>query len=519
MRKFNMAAGLALILISSSLSEAAVYTVRPDGTGDFATIQAAIDSLSDGDVVELTNGVFSGIGNEYIDFTGKAIAIRSQSGEPDSCIVDGSLDRGFECQSGEGPGSVLQDITIANCSANDGAGLYCIGSSPTVRNVVFSANAASFDRFGGAVFCADSSAPVFIDCTFVGNEAGSGGGLFTSDSNPTLTNCVFTENDAGSGSGLYCNDSTTEIIGCTFISNVGNGVFCSGSDILLQDCTISNHSAFEGSGIRFGASTVTLENCTIAENTSSYNGAGILCHACTLSVSNCEFTDNSSGTFGGAVYITSYSVSTFANTLFAENSAERGGAMYCRLHSSTTIEHCEFRLNSATENGGAVYGFEFSEPSISYSLFVDNSAQERGGALYTGTASSVISNCTLVGNSAEEGAGICAFHGPTLTNVIIANSPSGEGVYCRSVTGWPTITHSLIFGNAGGDSLCGTYFGNLFTDPCFCSDSYYLGSPSPCLPDNNSWGELVGAFGQGCTGCDTPGVEPVSWGYLKFLFH
>jgi pectin methylesterase-like acyl-CoA thioesterase len=34
-----------------------VFVVSPDGSGDFPTIQAAVDAASDGDDIELTDGV------------------------------------------------------------------------------------------------------------------------------------------------------------------------------------------------------------------------------------------------------------------------------------------------------------------------------------------------------------------------------------------------------------------------------------------------------------------------------
>ena len=64
---------LTLALIASSAT-AATYTVEPDGTGDFPTIQAAIDAAQDGDVVELGDGVYRGAGNRDITLLGKAIS-------------------------------------------------------------------------------------------------------------------------------------------------------------------------------------------------------------------------------------------------------------------------------------------------------------------------------------------------------------------------------------------------------------------------------------------------------------
>ena len=65
-----------------------VYTVAPDGSGDYPTIQAAIDVSRDGDTIELTDGYFRGDGNRDLDYQGKAITIRSQSDNPSACVID-----------------------------------------------------------------------------------------------------------------------------------------------------------------------------------------------------------------------------------------------------------------------------------------------------------------------------------------------------------------------------------------------------------------------------------------------
>ena len=94
-----------------------VYVVDPGGTGDFPTIQAAIKAAADGDIIELTDGIFTGEGNRDMDYLGKAITIRSQSGNPEVCVIDcegteSDPQRGFHLHSGEQAGSVLEGITI-----------------------------------------------------------------------------------------------------------------------------------------------------------------------------------------------------------------------------------------------------------------------------------------------------------------------------------------------------------------------------------------------------------------------
>jgi hypothetical protein len=72
------------------------WHILPDGAGSAPAIQAGIDSSADGDTVLLANGTFSGSGNRNIRYRGKAVVVRSESGNPALCIVDcAGLSRGF----------------------------------------------------------------------------------------------------------------------------------------------------------------------------------------------------------------------------------------------------------------------------------------------------------------------------------------------------------------------------------------------------------------------------------------
>lgn len=109
----------ALCVLACCVSPALATTrvVRPDGSGAWPTIQTALGVSQAGDIVELTDGTFRGDGNRDLDFHGRAVTVRSQSGDPRACIIDcegseANQHRGFNCLSGEGPGSIVQGITI-----------------------------------------------------------------------------------------------------------------------------------------------------------------------------------------------------------------------------------------------------------------------------------------------------------------------------------------------------------------------------------------------------------------------
>jgi hypothetical protein len=136
-----------LAITSWSDAGATVYVLQPDGTGDFPSIQTAIDSVADGDILELADGTYVGHRNRNIDFLGKAVTLRSQSGNASACVINcqgapAITERGFYFHSGEGPASVVEAITITNGNADYGAGIYCMAASPTIRDCVFVDNDA-----------------------------------------------------------------------------------------------------------------------------------------------------------------------------------------------------------------------------------------------------------------------------------------------------------------------------------------------------------------------------------------
>ena len=143
----TLLAAVCLVALSTT-APAATYLVRSNGSGDYATIQDAIDAVVDTDIIELASGTFDDDGNRDLDYLGKAITIRSQSGDPADVTIDcegGEFDphRAFWFHNGEGSSSVLQNITILGgyiVDGNGGAILCEGGAAPTIEGCVFGSN-------------------------------------------------------------------------------------------------------------------------------------------------------------------------------------------------------------------------------------------------------------------------------------------------------------------------------------------------------------------------------------------
>ena len=173
-----------------------------DGTLEhpFDAIQQAIDCASDGDMVIVRDGTYTGDGNRDIDFNGKGIHLMSENG-PDNCVIDCQQQgRGFYFHSGEDETSVVDGFTVANGNA-DGGGIYCCESSPTIANNTITGNTANGD--GGGIWCVHCS-PTITNNTITGNTTnGDGGGIGCFFAWPTITNNTITGNTAnGDGGGI-----------------------------------------------------------------------------------------------------------------------------------------------------------------------------------------------------------------------------------------------------------------------------------------------------------------------------
>jgi hypothetical protein len=69
-----------------------------------------------------------------------------------------------------------------------------------------------------------------------------------------------------------------------------------------------------------------------------------------------------------------------------------------------------------------------------------------------------------------------------------------------------------------GDGAAGDAGGSIFDDPLFCDPSqgvFTLDAASPCLPNHNGCGVLMGARN---LGCGPVSVQEKSWGHIKEMY-
>ncbi|MFC1572431.1 right-handed parallel beta-helix repeat-containing protein [Candidatus Eisenbacteria bacterium] len=313
-----------------------IYLLQPDGLGDFPTIQTAIDAAADGDIIELADGLFAGDGNRDIDFLGKALTVRSQSGDPEACIIDcdgsaGSPHRGFAFRTGEGPGSVLEGLTIT--------GGVVSGS----------------DEFGGAVIC-DGASPTIVGCIFLENVASDGGGMYCIECSPTILNCAFLQNTALEGGGLKCYSSHVSLAGCSFTGNtatdMGGGMSAVLSSPQITSCSFLENTAPTWAGGCFlSSTTAVLTGCTFSANSTDGRGGGLLCIGGHDRLINCTFFGNEA-LEGSGVCSAWHGDISLENTLIAYGIGNM--AVYHSIYSNAELSCCNIYGNEGGNWAGMI---------------------------------------------------------------------------------------------------------------------------------------------------------------------
>ncbi len=430
MRSPALAMCLSMVLAISAA--ATTHTVNPGGTGDYPTIQTAINASAPGDTVELTFGSFTGNGNWDLNFGGRAITVRSASGDPENTAIDCAGYRGVSFTSGEGPGSVLEGIAFWYGDGDVGGGVKCVGSSPTITNCTFAYCTAGVDggglhcaesapsltdcalshcssvQYGGGAYCDSLSAPSFVSCFFGVNSADRGGGLACDACDPVLDDCRFDGNIAGvNGAGVYCwNDAAPSLISCSFrwndaTANGGGAYLASGASGNFTECTFSENNAEKGAGIVLSSPrAVTLVDCEFDLNTAQLGGGGLYVYATdsTSVFTGCDFDQNSSDINGGAVHLRSSSPRlTDCDFLYNETVSGSGGALYCREGSAPVIGGCSFSDSDTPLQGGAIYASD-SPLELTDCLLTWNEAGQDGGALYATGARIALYGCRFFNN-------------------------------------------------------------------------------------------------------------------------
>jgi hypothetical protein len=273
--------------------------------------------------------------------------------------------------------------------------------------------------------------------------------------------------------------------------SLGRVLLCSelGSDTRIEGFTITGGLAQgegnlgKGGGLFSQLSAQVMTHCDFREN-HAVRGGGACCEYGTERFEFCRFVDNSTETVGGGVSINE-SDATFLDCEFVDNESEMDAGAVNLTHAAAVFERTIFRGNESRFWGGALMnqGYAGTTHLLGCTLVGNRTALSWGGAIFTcGEATPIIENC------------------------IVAFNDGDAAINAYDATSLPTVICCDVFGNIGGDygGALGDQTGingNISAPPLFChleEHDYHLASTSPCLPENNACGVLMGALDQGC---------------------
>jgi hypothetical protein len=258
---------ISIVLVTfASPSAAKVIYVDANAPADFNNIQAAINYANHGDIIEVQPGTYTGHGNRDINFLGKVITVRTIDPNDPNIVSATIIDcngteeephRGFLFNNGEDADSILSGLTITNGYAENGGGIHCYNSNPTISKCVLMYNKAGY--CGGGIHCYYSK-PFITKCIITENKAVIGGGLAFCEG--VISECVISNNQAMEGGGLTgCGGKISDCVINDNVANAWAGGFqhCDGQ---IVNCIVSGNI---GGG--FFACNGEIRNCTVVGNT------------------------------------------------------------------------------------------------------------------------------------------------------------------------------------------------------------------------------------------------------------
>ncbi len=473
--------------------------------GDQPTIQAGIDAAVEGDTVLVSDGTYTGDGNKNLDYSGKAITVKSESGAG-SCVIDCEGDGlGFVFQNLETRTSVLEGFTIRNVNTDEGGAIYCkIRTSPLIRNCIFAENSGA-----EAVLSRRQSEPCFENCQFLGSAGEGDSSYFVAietGSDASFIRCTFQNSSVGiigisNGSAyleeciiqgidsltpaiitVYFNSASLTMENCSLVDTQ---IYCYGS-MEISDTSGTNSSIYiqgifdftgtgmvrrftgtgshifvsKGSRVEIIDSELQEGNIGITEaigrvTNTQITGGNVYCsREGELEMDGCILEEFHAEDHSSVLEFDIDSVGYLKNCILRNNTGGSGGAIDCD-HSVLTLENVTIENNSSLGYGGGIHCM-YSLLNMSDCIFRNNYGTYGGGLYLRGTYGSMY-NCLITGNAADQGGGAYLFSIKndffSIWNSTFTGNSAESGSGCELYNVDKLYVRNTVFWNAGESEL------------------------------------------------------------------
>jgi hypothetical protein len=406
--------------------------------GDQPTIQDAINFASDGDVVQVQPGIYTGLGNVHIHLLGKAITVRSVDSlrdmGPDRTIIDcAGASFGFFVNAGESRQTKIIGFTVQHCSWS---AFKFSHASPSVHGCVASYNS---NNFKGAGFYLLNSDAELHGCVAHNNTAVDGAGLYVYRGTPSIVSTNLTFNTAthyGGGAVLF---ETAAIMRTSFIlhnlahKDGGGAVVHKGNPSLLSVQVSHNNAQDDGGGLRLWFTIALMEDVLVQANTCTNSGGGLYIYGGAPMLSQCRLRNNNALIDGGAFYWDS-TAATGGDLKVEDNVAAGSGGGGLVRFGSALIKSSTFRGNIARTGGALV--LDRTDMAVSDTSFRSNSAQDyfagpgeggMGAAISIFAGAPKVQSCMFYRNIAAVDGGGMRIHARSEAQVLNSTFESCEG--------------------------------------------------------------------------------------------
>ena len=313
---------LSVLNDEDNLSSAETF----NGTA-FSELQSKINSLNNGDVLDLTNNVTQN-GASHITIS-KSITINGNG-----ITIDAKGKSRIFYING-GATVVLNNITFTNgYQREDGGAIYNENAKVTITGSQFIKNTIS--QNGGAIN--NKGTMNIAETCFIANKASWDGGAIYNTGNINIADSYFINSTVNNGGGaIYNFESNMNITHSNFINNIAGAI-----------------QSYSGGAIYNFYSNVNIACSNFIDNTANrIDGGAIYNWGREINIVNSSFIANKAITWDGGAISNYDGHMTITNSLFINNTARHGGAIYNRGNSNAEITNCVFINNKATEGNHA----------------------------------------------------------------------------------------------------------------------------------------------------------------------